>query len=156
MRKNIKTMSSAVLGFIAGTLFLISCGGGNSTSPINEANASVPQTNDQMVCYGFYASITTGGYAFNCQKKSETGASTYNSMVDIFSDGWTVISAGATGNDKAILILCKGNNDHGINFGCEKCQSAWKVKPNTDNFSRNYAGKLPCSRCSGSGEIKRV
>lgn len=55
-----------------------------------------------------------------------------------------------------VKCRCKGNNDHGINFGCEQCQSVWNIKPNTDNFYKNYAGKLPCSRCSGTGIIERV
>jgi RecJ-like exonuclease len=54
-----------------------------------------------------------------------------------------------------VKCKCGGNHDRGMAFGCDVCQNAWgfDAKSVIDN---ELSGKLPCGRCNGSGQIKRV
>ena len=96
-----KGATASVLGFVAGIMFIISCGSENNNSLVSEVSASVPQTTDQMVCKAWVDNwFVEGTDSFDnieCQIKSETTTTNrYKTLSDIFADGWTVISAGGS------------------------------------------------------------
>jgi len=99
-----KVYSNSVLtgfiGFALGVVLIISCDSNNSNPLMKNANASVPQISDQMVCYAWYENWfgpnrNISGQNIECQLQSETTTTMrYTSLSAIFADGWTVISTG--------------------------------------------------------------
>lgn len=55
-----------------------------------------------------------------------------------------------------VKCVCDGNPEKGIYFGCEKCFKAWGYITEHEFYKSKHGGTLPCSRCNGTGEIKRV
>jgi len=92
MTNQLSKISSALLGFVAGVAFLISCGGGDSLT-INDAVADVPVINDQMFCTSnaFIVDETSNSDTLFCMKQSTKVQQRYKSLAGIYAEDWIMV-----------------------------------------------------------------
>lgn len=67
-----------------------------------------PRDHDQMVCMGNFGELLGRPTSYDCQKASEQSTIRFNSLFEIFSDGWRAISVGGfSSNSRSIIIFYK-------------------------------------------------
>lgn len=83
---------TGLLGFVAGLIFLISCGSDESVT-INSASADVPVINDQMFCTSnaFIVDEKSTIDTLFCMKQSTKVQQRYKSLAGIYAEDWIMV-----------------------------------------------------------------